>query len=195
MSRNFLCALVWLSCLIALPSAALSVRPLQLDEVIDQASTAFEGTCIGTETGRDPQTGEIVTFTTFRIDEVLKGTVGATLRIKQIGGEVAEEGIRNVIPGVPRFNVGDSYVVFMPQASAAGFSSPIGLEQGRYHIQLGEQGRQVGNGRDFKELTQRISAATLSQSAGASLQRTGPVLKLGLEEFKDIVRRRAGGAK
>jgi hypothetical protein len=195
MRRRFLCALASLAFCVSFPVAALSVRPLQLDEIIDASVLAFEGTCIGTESRRDPQTGWIVTLTTFTVDDVLKGAAGSTLTIKQIGGEDAREGVRQVVHGIPQFKPGESYVVFMPQASASGLSSPIGLEQGRYFVDGGAQQRQVGNGRDFKELTARMAPGALPSAASASMQASGPVLKLGLDAFKDLVRLRAGAPK
>jgi hypothetical protein len=179
----------------ALPATAASVLPLFLDEIVDQSTVAFQGICTGNRSERDAQTGLIVTLTTFQVQDGLKGDAGQTYTIKQIGGELPAEGVRFKLEGVPSFQVGQSYVVFMAGVSSAGFSSPIGLGQGRFSIVPGASGLQVTNGRDFKDLASRIVAQALSKSAQAKLGDSAPVTTLGLEDFKTLVRQHMGSAK
>ncbi|MBK8568731.1 MAG: hypothetical protein IPN81_01425 [Nitrosomonadales bacterium] len=127
MLKKFLFAYL-LSLIIALPARAMSVLPLYMDEIVNDAAIAFQGKALEGHSERDPQTGSIVTYSTFEVQEVLKGEVGATHTIKQIGGKI-QEGI-NQITGVPTFTVGESYILFLYGVSASGFSSPVGLEQG-----------------------------------------------------------------
>ena len=178
--------------LIAFSAQATMVVPLYLDEIVDTAAVAFEGTCLGNRTELDPKTGLIVTYTTFRVQDVLKGEVGATHVIKQIGGELPGEGRAQKVLGVPKFTPGESYVVFLAGVSSAGFSSPIGLSQGSFSI-LAEEGRtKVTNGRDFKELTQRM-ATQVPGTAKAAIASGGT--RIGLDDFKRMVRNRTGAAK
>jgi hypothetical protein len=181
----------WLAIAAALPAFATTVLPLNLGEVIDQATTAFQGTVVDNRSGRDPQTGMLVTFTTFRVDDVLKGDVPATYTIKQIGGEDASSNTKFRIHGVPTFTVGQSYVVFMAGVSQAGFSSPIGLTQGRFTIETGDSGLEVGNGNDFRELTANMPDVELPAQAGEKAQGK-PVRRIGLSDFKQMVRKHAG---
>jgi hypothetical protein len=95
---------------------------------------------------RDPQTNLVVTYTTFAVEDVLKGTVPATHTIKQIGGNLAAEGTTLRVEGIPTFVVGQNYVVFLAGVSSAGFSSPIGLGQGRFSVRL-DAGRHHGQAR------------------------------------------------
>jgi hypothetical protein len=182
----------WLALAGALPALATSVLPLDLGQVIDQSAVAFEGTVVDSRTGRDPQTGLLVTFTTFRVDDVLKGNVSSTHTIKQIGGEDASTGRGYVVHGVPRFAMGQSYVVFMTSVSSAGFSSPIGLAQGRFEVLDGESGREVGNGRDFREFTANVPDLELPPQAKAKAAVGNPVNRIGLADFKAMVRKHAG---
>ncbi len=97
--------------------------------------------------------------------------------------------------GVPKFRPGEEHVLFMAGRSAIGFSSPIGLSQGKFHVER-EGGRaKVGNGRDFKEM---IGEADL-QVPGALKEKiksaSGRVTDLDLEEFKLLVRQRVGGKR
>lgn len=195
MSRKTLFTLALLVCLAGTPAVATTVVPLYLDQIVDAAAVAFEGTCIATRSSRDPQTGVVATFTTFRVDDVLKGNVGVTHTIKQLGGEIPEENVRQRVLGVPHFAPEQRYVVFLPPASASGFSSPIGLAQGRFFIGAGPDGPEVGNGRDFRELASRFAPDRVPLAARLRMLGAGPVNKLGLAEFKEMVRNRVGAAQ
>jgi hypothetical protein len=178
----------------AFPALATSVLPVDLDQMVATASVAFEGTCTGNRTERDPATNMVVTYTTFAVHDVLKGNVGTTYEIKQIGGELPN-GMRYKVEGVPRFDPGQDYVVFLAGVSAAGFSSPIGLAQGRFVVTPATAGREVSNGRDFRDLTSTIPAADLPPALQQQAKRGEPMQRLDLDQFKQLVRRRAGATK
>jgi len=176
---------------LVLPAHALSVLPLSLEQMVDTAAVAFEGTCTGNRTEREAATGLVVTYTTFAVKDVLKGTVAGTHVIKQIGGELPDGGPSFKVSGVPKFTVGKDYVVLLAGVSAAGFSSPIGLAQGKFTVQQDVSGKKVSNGRDFREMTTLPPALTTPglRSPGAR----APMRQLGLDDFKQLVRARAAG--
>ena len=181
----------WLALCAAMPASATTVLPLDLGQVIDHSAVAFQGTCIDNRTGRDPQTGMLVTMTTFRVDDVLKGELGAaTYTIKQIGGSDAGTNLHFKVHGVPKYSVGESYVLFMNGVSTAGFTSPVGLSQGRFVIQDGE----VGNGRDFGDLTANMGIELPEASKARAAGGKG-LTRIKLDDFKQIVRRHAGRAR
>lgn len=185
-----------LTCLLGFALAgncgAATVRPLHLDEIVDGAATAFQGTCLGNRSERDAATNLVVTYTRFRVGEVLKGSVPATYEIKQIGGVLGDLVYR--AEGIPNFVAGEEYVVMLPGVSAAGFSSPVGLGQGRFAVIPGAAGGRVANGRDFREMTAGISDASLPASLVAKAE-GAKVRDLDLVEFKQLVRARAARAK
>ena len=170
------------------PADAASVRPLGLDEIIDSATTAFQGTCTGNRTELDPQTNMVVTYTTFSVQDVLKGNVLATHTIKQIGGKLPNNAANFKVDGIPNFVVGQSYVVFLAGVSAAGFSSPIGLEQGRFDVRQDKAGLSVTVGRAPRE--GGAGASTLL-GPGARV----PSGRVDLDQFKQAVRARVGSGK
>jgi hypothetical protein len=182
-------------CLVAaLPARAMSVLPLSLEEIVTAAQIAFEGTCTANFTGRDAQTGLVVTYTTFDVHDVLKGGARATHIIKQVGGYAGADGYH--LQGVPGFAVGQDYVVFLYGVSSAGFSSPVGLSQGQFVLRPGADGPEVSNGRDFREMlsgsaVQHIPQATLSRLQNAA----GGLRHLGLDEFKELVRQQNSGTQ
>jgi hypothetical protein len=135
MLKQFLVACL-LGLALALPAQATSVLPLSLDEIIDTAAVAFQGTCTGNRTERETQTNLVVTCTAFAVKDVLKGTVQATHVIRQIGS-VPGEAMRFNIRGVPKFTVGiGSIGGCAAQAVNSGHASCItsALTLGRHNI-------------------------------------------------------------
>lgn len=121
-------------------AAATSVLPISLQRMTAVADIVFHGKAVSNETRLDPVSKNIATFTRFEVIEVVKGTPGRTHTIKQIGGQIPGSNSRLIIYGVPQFTTGEEYVVFLPKASSLGFSSPLGLSQGKFDIRnSGEQ--------------------------------------------------------
>jgi hypothetical protein len=174
------------------PAHATSVLPLYLDEVIDQSTTAFEGTVTENRSARDPATNDIVTYTTFTVSDVLKGSVPATYTIKQIGGVLPGENVQFRVFGIPKFTVGQDYVVFMAGVSAEGFSSPIGLGQGRFIVTQDAKGKHVGSGGDFRHTAARMGAHMGAQAKALMASEAAPVRDMDLDAFKQMVRGQLG---
>ncbi len=185
----FASAVTALALLSATPAQAASVRPLPLDSVVDAAAVAFQGRCLESRSEVDAATGLVVTLTTFEVEDRLKGEVGARHVIKQLGGQVGD--LVRRVDGIPTFEPGERYVVFLYGVSAAGFSSPVGLSQGRFEVRAGEGGLQVANGRDFREMLSPISPADLPGVVRDKLAvPKARVEHLELETFKRLVRAR-----
>ena len=179
----------------AIPVRSATVLPMYLDELIDRSAVAFEGTCTANRTERDPATGLVVTYTTFDVRDGLKGAVGSTHEIKQIGGTLPDESVQFSVKGIPSFEVGEDYVVFLAGVSSAGFSSPMGLSQGRFGVKAEGATRRVGNGRDFRDMAARMLARVPERARIRLQQSEAPVRELELGEFKEAVRAHLGGAK
>jgi hypothetical protein len=180
---------------LAAPAHATSVLPLYLDEVIDQSTTAFEGTVTENHSARDPVTNDIVTYTTFSVSDVLKGSVPSTYTIKQIGGVLPAEKVQFRVFGIPKFTVGQDYIVFMAGVSAEGFSSPIGLGQGRFVVTQDAKGKRVGGGGDFRHTAARMGAHMGPQTKALMAAQGAPVRDLDLDSFKQMVRDHVGAAQ
>jgi hypothetical protein len=169
---------------------AANVLPLYLEEIVDTSTTAFDGTCTANRTERDPVTNLVVTYTTFTVREALKGTPGTSITIKQIGGVLPDGGMQYRVSGIPTFEVGQDYVVFLAGVSSAGFSSPIGLAQGRFTVRSEGGARKVGNGRDFRDLTARIAQHMPASARTRVQQAEGAVREMDVNDFKQTVRNR-----
>lgn len=190
--KFLLISLAWIA--VSFPAQAATVLPLYLDEIVADAAVAFQGTCTDNRSEIDPQTGFVVTYTTFSVTDVLKGTVGSTHTIKQLGGHTENASFR--MNGGTSFAVGGDYVVFVYGVSSIGFSSPVGLSQGQFVVRQGPAGPELSNGRDFKEMLRPYPVSPLPPGAQIRVQQAPGALKhLGLDDFKQIVRQQAGGAK
>lgn len=178
---------------LALPALvrATSVLPLGLDRIVHDARVIFQGTVTGVRSERDPETGWIVSYVTFRVDDALKGAVGSTYVVKQIGGRLPD-GESYHVDGVPSYVPGRSYVMFLTGPSTVGLSSPIGLSQGKFRIESSANGAEVSNGRDFREMTARIPRGSLPPAVRARIEQKagGRVPTLALDDFKQLVRQR-----
>ncbi|HUQ26978.1 MAG TPA: hypothetical protein VM051_00205 [Usitatibacter sp.] len=192
MLKRILLALILAAALVP-AQASHSVRELYLEEIIDDAAIVFQGTVTENRSARDPEANRIVTYTTFVVQDVLKGDVGSTHTIKQLGGHLAGEGIGYKAHVRTTFDVGQTYVVFLYGKSSVGFSSPVGSTQGSFTVVQDEAGAAVSNGRDFAKMTEHMAA---DQERSNSLPKArGDGKKVGLDEFKRLVRGHAGVAK
>lgn len=108
------------------------VRRLALPEMVDQAGTIFIGTVTHAQGGTD-ENGDIVTYTTFKVEQLIKGKAGATIGIKQFGGETAP-GKGMLITHMRYFTAGEHVLVMLYPVSSIGFTSPIGLSQGVWRV-------------------------------------------------------------
>ena len=131
--------------------SATSLLPISLEQLSTRASLIFYGTVVSNEVRKDDTSKRIATFTTFNITELIKGDAGSTHTIKQIGGIHAESKTRLLIHGVPEFQTGKDYVVFLPEKSVLGFSSPLGLHQGQFTVTNINDETVVSNGRNLNQ--------------------------------------------
>lgn len=113
---------------------ATTLIPLDLQQLSTRATLIFYGEVTGNTIKKDNISGYIATFTEFRIIELIKGKAGDSHTIKQPGGHLTETNTTLRIHGVPEFETGIKYVVFLPDKSFLGFSSPLGLYQGSFQV-------------------------------------------------------------
>lgn len=128
------------------PALATSLTPLSLEQLSTRAPLILYGEVINNRVVNDKQSGQIATFTTFKVIELIKGNAGDEHTIKQIGGQLSDSNIKMHIPGVPKFSNGSQYVVFLTEKSQLGFSSPLGLHQGSFSVETINGEQVISNG-------------------------------------------------
>jgi hypothetical protein len=136
----------------------------------------------------DPHVG-IVTISSFVVLDRAKGGAEPTFTVRQAGGELL--GLK-VDYHVPKFRVGEEYVLFMPPPSRLGLASPVGLSQGAFSVLPGAAGKEVGNGRDFAELLAGANPASVPPRMAARLkQEPHARSRADLGEFMALTRAKA----
>ncbi len=168
---------------------ATSVLPLELDQITAGAQHIVHVRCTGNEVQPDAAIG-VVTVTTFVVLDRAKGEATSTFTVRQAGGELNGLAIDY---HVPKFRVGNEYVLFMPPASRLGLASPVGLSQGAFAVVQGQAGKEVGNGRDFATLLSSTDRASAPANVAARLQRApSERARVDLADFMTLVRAKAG---
>jgi len=136
------------------PVSATSMLPISLEQLSTRATLIFYGEVLSNQVKQDEQSGQIATFTEFKVIDLIKGKATDTHTIKQIGGALKDRNMALRIHGVPRFQVGNNYVVFLPTKSKLGFSSPLGLHQGSFSVLTINNEQVVSNSRSLADQPQ-----------------------------------------
>ena len=176
--------------LCSLQAAATSVLPVSLQRMATTAAIIFHGTAISNEVKLDQTSGRVATYTTFKVNEVIKGDPGTTHTIKQIGGQLPGSNVRQLIHGVPQFAINQEYVIFLPEASSMGFASPIGLSQGKFDIRKLNGETMVSSGRAPVAMTKAAPQQALTNVPSAIEASQLPAQPAGvrLADFLQTVR-------
>jgi hypothetical protein len=166
---------------------ASSVIPLDLSQIAAGAQEIVHVRCTSNQSQADRAIG-VVTVSTFVVLDRAKGAASTTFTVRQAGGEI--NGLA-VDYHVPKFRVGDEYVLFMPAPSKLGLASPVGLSQGAFGVSQGKTGKEVGNGRDFAELLAGVDSTIVPPGMSATLQLApGARSRVDLGEFMALMRAR-----
>ena len=136
--------------------SATSLLPINLEQLSTRATIIFYGTVLNNQVKNDAASGHIATFTEFEVIELIKGNTANKHTIKQIGGHLKETNTTLRIHGVPEYRVGNEYVIFLPEKSSLGFSSPIGLHQGSYSVSTIGGEKIISNGQNLSAPSQNI---------------------------------------
>ena len=171
------------------------VLPLNLDEMNQQAKHVIHGKCISNVTDFDPESNQIATWTTFTILESIKGIQDETFTIKQIGGTNPNSGISYKVHGVPKFKVGEEYFLLLYGKSKVGFSSPVGLQQGKFNVN--KTNHTLGNGRNINEILSNLPEhivlpTAVSNNLNRSIRKKGASHtiddEIDISDFSNILR-------
>ncbi len=173
------------SCLtLALPVAhATTVIPPTFDQLVTRAEMIFEGTVT---TMRSEWAGEgterhIVTYVTFKIEDAIKGSLGAEYTIRMFGGSV--DGKTMEVTDAPRFKTGDRDILFV-EHNGTQFIPLVGIMHGRFHVQADASGTNEKIAKDNGAMVADVSK--LGQDEQAAVSGTA----LSKAEFKASIRQK-----
>jgi hypothetical protein len=106
---------------------AVVVRQINLAKMTGSAGYIFSGVCINREIRYDKDIEREVYVFTFRVNQMIKGAPRNqfTVRTSKTLVEMKQ---------VPIYNIGDEVVLFLYGESRLGFTSPVGLGQGKFSV-------------------------------------------------------------
>jgi hypothetical protein len=141
---------------------ATQVRPLNLEEMTARAERIFSGRCVEISHIEDPDLGDAVIVATFEVHRVVKGGADARVQVRMADGETA-------------CRPGEDVVLFLYGKDAAGWSSPVGLGQGKFDIVADKLERWIavnpfGNRGLFRGLTERAAGKLEASTREAEIR-------------------------
>jgi hypothetical protein len=143
---------------------ATTVRVANLQDLVEQAERIFVGRCVAAEHGWI----KTIPYSayTFQVLDPVKGVSSERVTIKQFG--VTQplpigngKALVTRIPGMPRYQPDQAYLLFVVRESAIGLSSPAGLDQGAFLVRGTQEHKKVVNGVDNQNVTRGLSASWL----------------------------------
>ena len=118
---------IFLVLFFVLNAHAVRVKRVNLEDMAGSAKLIFEGECVSKKIEFDKGIGQDIYVFTFRVDRVLKGDPGSTHVVKVIKALADQKQVTTFIKG-------GKLILFMLGESRLGFSSPVGLGQGRFSV-------------------------------------------------------------
>ena len=121
---------------------ATTVIPPTFDELVSRAEIIFQGSVTDT---RSQWIGEgaqrhIVTYVTFKVDDAIKGSPGASYTIRMLGGTV--DGQTMEVSDAPKFKKGDRDFLFV-EHNGQQFVPLVGIMHGRFRVEHEQNGREI----------------------------------------------------
>jgi hypothetical protein len=158
-------------------------RFLPLEEMTEISDLIVVGKVVDVRSGRDEVGARIRTRVTMSVDKALHGSVeGETISFDLPGGFAPDEHLRQVIPGVPKFVVGEEAIIFLSGDSSL-FCPVTGWAQGKFSVVSDEStGGRIVLDRYGKCRQYRGGRASAAAPAGAQGEEN-----LTLEEFTSIL--------
>ena len=125
-------ALVFAAAVALAPIAAQATiaTAKSFDDKVENASAIVLGRCLDQQSRWDDSHKLILTYTTFRVEKMIKGQPAQEFTVVTPGGVVGTTA-QDVV-GVPRFSKGDDHVVFVRNTRAG--PTVLYFEQGAYEV-------------------------------------------------------------
>jgi hypothetical protein len=148
-------------------------RAMTFDDKVENAAAIVVGRCMRQQSQWDASHKLILTYTTFRVEKMLKGMPAQEVTIVTPGGVVGT--IAQDVVGVPRFHEGDDHVVFVRNTNSG--PTVLYFEQGAYQV--------VDDGRERIVKPLVSSAVLMDTQRGIAVVPEGPRT---LRDFEGNVR-------
>lgn len=162
-------------------SLATTLKPLTGDDQIRESETIFRGKVLQIDTKRDwsNANGPVVSNVQFTPLAVYKGSATGTVSLKFLGGTA--EGVTLKVDGMPKFEVGQEYVLFV-SGTRNRVCPVVGWTEGQLKVD-----RQVSTP---VEVGVTRTAKQWLRKTSVQVTRDGETLDVGLEKFETGLRER-----
>ena len=169
--------------LAAATASATTVIPPTFDELVGNAEMIFEGTVTGLRSEWTGQGAErrIVTYVSFKVEDAIKGAVGADYTLRMLGGTV--DGQTMEVSDAPRFKVDDRDILFV-EHNGTQFIPLVGIMHGRFHVQSDDNGASEKVAKDNGALLADVTKLGRDENGAVSGQ------ALSKAEFKAAIRQK-----
>jgi len=165
---------------------------MDLDGLTQAAGMIVAGKVTHVES-RPDEHGLPATFITIAVTEKIKGVQEDAITIKQLGfQELPADGRAVRLAGMPSYRLGEDVLLFLHQPSDLGFTSPVGLGQGKYTVfEVAPGKRLVQNLFGNRNLLAPGKASAGATDVGQELQ-SSQGRGLDYETFLMAIKRRLG---
>ncbi len=160
---------------------ATVVVPLTLAQQVQRADLVVRATVGAQHSAYVPARGAILTWTTLRVTETLKGQAPSTLLLRQMGG--VANGMEEMVPGDAHLSQGQDVLVFLHREGGTVFL--LALAQSCYFVDQ-------ATGRVHRDLSE-LTFAALGQT-GMRLSRA-PSQTSQIDVLRAQIRALVGGAR
>lgn len=157
----------------AQPVAAAVVVPLSREALVAESDLVVRASVVSRKSGWNPEHTQILTWTTLRVDEYLKGQGPRELVLRQLGGEV--DGLVSEIAGDGHVLPGERAVLFLRRGDGVVFLTA--LAQAVYLVTAKGEGVAIAQ-RDLAGLTFARWVGGRMQTVEAAREPSEPVSEL-----------------
>lgn len=161
--------------LFSLPASATVILKMELPELVGRSDVIFVGQVAQIQSHWNEGRRHIVTDTTFKVEQLVKGkTLLTEVVVRNLGGTV--DGLGMWVSGSPTFKQGERAVIFTDQRDKHRYVT--GMQQGVYRIVLDAATK-------IPRVRARINGLALAKRKGGSLEllRPTPVEPRPLKNF------------
>ncbi|MFL6246123.1 MAG: hypothetical protein ACJ74H_08870 [Thermoanaerobaculia bacterium] len=118
---------------------ATIARAVKFDEKVERAAAIVVGKVVAQQSAWDANHERILTYSTFQVEQTLKGLPAQQITIVTPGGTVGD--VAQDYVGVPRFNPGGEHVVFVKNTKVG--PTVLFFDQGAYRVENDSHGDRV----------------------------------------------------
>jgi len=187
--RSVIIALLVAFVLPSVGFSGISVKPVNLEEMVAKADRVFHGTCERSESRHVESTRIPVIEYTFRVETAIKGvSEGERVVFRQVHWQDAGQ---TGAPDVPEYKVGQQMLLFLKKDSQGGFTSPVGLRQGAFLVKGKGASAAVMNLDSNRNLTAGMSLARAAENGltPEEYRTLGRGQEIRLDAFRSMVNR------